>query len=472
MQRLISFGLLAALVAYALPDRQQQRRASCDLQVTTDSTAMSRMTTLPGGEMRSDVWGGVEATCGSKWLRADSASFYDLRGILYLFGDVEYRDEGRTLVAERATYYQEEDWVRAEGQVVLIDTVAGSSLRGPLLDYYPSSEIRPVERMYAPGRPHLTFYPEEGAAAEAFEVDADRVHIYGDSAITGAGHVVAVRGDLTAYGDSMDLDLGRDALWLLGSPRVEAQETVLDGDSILVVLEESRVREIRAWPNASARSSELTLAAPHLHLFVESDEIERVVASAGDPDRTGAVDSAGRAPWARSLSGDYELIADSIDIERPGGQLDRVVAVRQARAATLEPLVLGGELVDGDWLEGDTVIGYFAPPDTAGGEEAQLERLKSIGSARALYYIWDQAEQGEGSSGPPGVNYVIGRQITLWLDEGEVRTAEVVGPAVGTYLEPLPLATDGDSAIAPPDSLIDAATDTTAVDSATARGGG
>ncbi|UCC72693.1 MAG: hypothetical protein JSV86_20435 [Gemmatimonadota bacterium] len=473
MRSVASIGLLAAAIVTAVPGTGQQRQTGCDLQVETAPGAMSRMTQLADGETRSDVWGGVEATCGSKWLRADSASFYDQRGVLYLFENVEYRDEGRALVAERATYYQDEDWVRAEGNVVLSDTLGGSTLVGPVLEYYPMSAGRPQERMFAPGRPHLTFYREDAAGEEEtpFEVDADRVHIYGDSAIAGAGRVVAVRGDLNAFGDSMDLDLGSDVLWLLGEPRVEAGETVLEGDSVLIRLEEGRVREIEAWPNASAVGSELSLAAPLLRMFVDSEEISRAVASAGDPERTGAVDSAGREPWARSMSRDYTLTADSIDIHRPGGQLERLIAVNGARAATTERLLPAGELLGTDWLEGETITGYFAPPDSTGGGEQEIEltRLEASGSARALYHIYEEREESEAPT-LPGVNYVIGNMVTLFLEEGEVREARVVGPSTGVYLEPLPIATDGDSATAAADSLSGAAADTAAADTAAAGG--
>ncbi|MGD2217363.1 MAG: hypothetical protein PVJ64_11415 [Gemmatimonadales bacterium] len=478
MRELTLIGLLAG-AAFALAGAAQQRGSSCDLEVETLPGARSTMTTLPDGEARNDVWGGIEATCGSKWLRADSAVFFDRRGVLYLFWNIEYEDEGRTLVAERAIYYQDEDWVRAEGDVVLTDTVGGSTLSGPLLEYYPVNANRPLERIFAPDRPHLVFRHRDSAADDpSFEVDGDRMHIYGDSAIAAQGTVVAVRGELTAYGDSMDLDLGLGELWLLGSPSVEAEETLLEGDSILIFLEESRVQEIQAWPNASAQGSELSLSAPLLRLFLDGEEISRAVASAGAPERTGAVDSAGREPWARSVSQDYVLTADSIDILRPGGRLERVIAVTSARAATADRLVTGRAALEKDWLVGDTITGYFAPADSGGGgeQEARLARLEASGdTAKALYHIYEEREEGEAPT-LPGVNNVIGRIITLWLEEGEVKNARCVGPCTGLYLEPTPIATDGDStAVLPDTALADtsrAIPDTTTTDSSRLRGVG
>ena len=453
MRGFLAIGVFAAAVAFAVPGRQDPE--GCRLEIVQTPGRHTIKTPLPDGGNRIDMGGGVEATCGTKWLRADSASYYPDRGLLYLLGDVKYTDEGRQLDAERATYYEREGWVRSEGNVRLTDAEGRSTLTGPLLDYFPAGEGRPMDRIFAPSRPHLTFYADTAAP---FDMDADRMHIYGDSLIAAAGSVVTLRGELTTSSDSLDLDMGRDELWLLGKPVLTAGDMVLKGDSILVLMEQRRVRELRAWPNGSARGPGIELAAPALRLFVEGDEIGRAVASAGDPERTGAVDSAGRDPWAESGSRDYSLTADSIVILRPGGRLEQVIAVDRARATTLEPVAPGDSLLGNDWLEGDTITGYFTPPDslTAGGQEAVLNRLVAAGDARALYRLREQA-QGQATNHPP-VNYVIGRVITLWLEEGEVKEAQVIGPATGIYLEPLPPRADTDVAV--PDTLKDAVTDT------------
>jgi lipopolysaccharide export system protein LptA len=469
MRSLLSIATLAAAATVGLPQGQQVQQADCELEVETSPTARSRMVTLLDGSAVHHIWGGVEATCGTKWLRADSAAYYQNRGVLELYHNVEYRDQSRTLLADSSTYYEAEGWVRSMGDVRLTDTSNGSTLKTSLLDYYPQTDYRPVERMFAPNRPHLVFYPQGSADSEPFEVDADRLHIYGDSSVAGSGNVVAVRGGLRAYSDSMDLNLGEGTLWLLGdAPRVEARDTELQGDTILILLVESKVREIQAWPAGEALSEELSLSAPSIRLFVDGEEITRAVAAAGDPERTGVVDSAGRAPWARSRSRDYVLTADSIDIRRPAGLLESVLAVGRARAQAVIPFIPGEELLGSDWLEGDTITGYFEAPDTlvsaAAGEEVELSRLVAasveVGEARALYYMReeqvDEAEEGEGEGEAvqmlPAVNYVRGLRITLFLQGGEVSSALVVGPSTGLYLEPVPLATDGDSTLVPPDS--------------------
>ena len=469
MRAFFAIGLFGTVLALSSPAQQQQ--SSCSLELLTTPGTVSQMFTLPGGEVRVDVTGGAEATCGTMRVRADSASWYKQRGAIYMFGNVDYREATRTLLAERATYFQKADWVRAEGNVRFNDTAGGSSLTGPSLDYYPQNAGRPTERMFAPGRPHVTFRPMNAAGqpSEPFDVDADRVHIYGDSLLAAAGRVVVLRGDLYASGDSLDADVGRDRIWLVGNPLVKAQEMDLKGDSILVLLEEDEVSEIHAWPNGSARGRELSITAPLLHLFVEAQQIVRTVASGGEAAR--AEDVFALTPYARSESPDYVLVADSIDILRPDGRLERVIAIGRARATTKDIILPEDSLLSTDWMEGDTITGHFTAVDSAGAEASQvrLERLVAAGQARALYHLRDDA-QSERSRRLPGVNYVIGRIVTIWLEAGEVRRAQVVGPSTGVYLEPLPVASNGDSVTvvgdslqAPADTIVAERRDTTGV---------
>lgn len=449
----VSLLAVACVVVFAPP--QTQQREGCNLEVLSTLGSTGIRTTLPEGGLRWDIGGGVEATCGDKWMRADSVSSYQTRGVTYLFGDVEYRDDDRLVNADRATYYQIEDWVKAEGNVEVTDRSGRSRLTAPALDYYPLNASRATERIVAHDRPHLTFYADSTTGTgQPFEVDAERMHIYGDSLIAGEGDVVATRGDLVAYSDSMDLNRARGELWLLGeAPKVEANATLLQGDSILILLPENQVREIQSWPDASATGEELELRAPMLRLLIEGNEIVRAVASAGDSARTGAVRSESGEPWARSVSKDYALTADSIDILRPGGQLERVIAVGRARANTLTTFFPDDSLLNNDWLVGDTITGYFAAVDSSPVPSGQpeLERLVAAGSAKALYHIVDEAGQA-GTVERPAVNYVIGRTVTLALVGGEVRSAEVVGPSTGVYLEPLPPGQATDTTATPPDT--------------------
>ena len=427
--------------------------------------------TTPGSESRYvrtgddaylEAWGGVEATCGTSWVRADSATYYERSGILYLYGNMEYRDEERTLVADRATYYKEDEWVKAEGNAVLTELDNGSTLSGPILNYYPLTDRRTIEYIFAPERPHLTVYPDTTPGALPFEVDADQLHLYGDSVIAGAGDVVAIRDQLTATGDSMHLDLAGDRLWLFGEPGMEAKDVTLEGDTILALLEEGGIREIVAWYNGAAASDELSIEAPTLRMFVADGEIERLVAwpGADEPERP---DSLRDATWARGETADYILFGDSIEVQRPGGVLEQLVTVGRARAESTRPADPMDPTFGTDWMDGDTIFGFFEAVDSLAHEqtsdsasatgESELRRLVATGGARALYHVQDEsAAAGEGL---PGVNYVLGNVVIIWLQDSKVEEVRVIGPSTGVYLEPIPPATNGDSTVAPAASAAD-----------------
>lgn len=403
-----------------------------------------------------EIPGALEAVCGESRVRADSGIYYMNREEVYLYGNVRYRDEGQRLESDRAVYYAQEERVRAEGNVRLTDRRDESRLTGPILHYYPKTENRVRERIYAPDRPHLTFYPGEGEPGdrEPFDVDADRVHLYGDSAFAGAGRVVAVRGEMTARSDSMDLDLSVGELWLFGAPSVEAQGTTLEGDTILGLLDGNRLHEVQAWPRGRAFGEAISLRADRLRLLLEEEQIVRVVASM-EPDTasrdtavpTAAADTTranGIAPGrrqARSESEDYVLVADSIDLLRPDGRLERLIAVGEARAEAVEAAVPGDTLYGRDWIVGDTITGFFVVSDSTVGAadevEPELQRLVASGNARALYHLRGEADGPGSDDEPAGLNYVIGRVVTIWLDDGEAREARVIGPGTGVYLEPI-----------------------------------
>ena len=452
-----------------------QERRDCVLDVVTAPGSESRYVKV-GDETRLEARGGVEATCGPSWVRADSATYFEQRGVLHLYGHVEYRDGSRTLVADSATYYRSQAWVRAVGDVVLTDSENGSTLEGPILHYYPVTAARSVERIFAPERPHLTVYPDTTGTGLPYDVDADRIHLYGDSMVAGAGEVVSVRGDLRAFGDSLHLDLAGDLLLLLGEPRITTENVTLVGDTILGILEDRELREIEAWPNASARGRELSVAAPALRLFVTGGEIERLVAWRG-PRPSEEADSLPPDYWVRGETADYVVFGDSMEVLRPGGVLSQVTTVGRARAEAVEPAVPGDPLTGTDWLVGDTIFGFFeadsSVADTAAaasesdtlaaptrppvaetsGPEARLRRMVASANARALYHVREEEEAGGGRI---AVNYVIGKQVILWFHADEVERVNVVGPSTGVYLEPIPPATNGqsDSLETPPDTSV------------------
>ncbi|MGH7544803.1 MAG: hypothetical protein ACREKI_01315, partial [Gemmatimonadota bacterium] len=127
-------SLLAAL-ALGAGAAVQGPAQGCVLRVVTAPGTRSHYTQISPGVSRLDVGGGLEATCGDAWMRADSASYHEGREVLYLIGRVDYRDSTRTLQAQRVTYYAREERMVAEGNARVTVRASGSTLAGPVLHY-------------------------------------------------------------------------------------------------------------------------------------------------------------------------------------------------------------------------------------------------------------------------------------------------------------------------------------------------
>lgn len=383
--------LLAALALGALASAQRQEQG-CVLRVVTAPGTRSHYSQTAPGVSRLDVGGGLEATCGDAWMRADSASYHEGPEILYLIGRVEYRDSTRTLQARRVTYHSAEERMVADGNVRLTARASGSTLTGPVVHYWPPTDARPTERLFAPQRSRLTLYPERSVEERApLEVEGDRIYLRGDSAIAVAGGARATQPDFDASADSMNVDFGANELWLLGSPQVVAEGTTLRGDTLRGELREREIERVEAWPNAHATSEE------------------------------------------------YALHGDSIDALMPNQQLREVIAVRHAIAEAFNEVAARDSVTPKDWVSGDTIVGHFEPkmPESqrANGDASRGVELKSLvatGDARALYHVSDRSRPHL----PPAINYVRGARVRVLFAGGEVTEARVDGPSIGVYAEP------------------------------------
>ena len=390
--RALTAWTVAALGAWVAAQQSGRR---CTLEIVTAPGTRSHYTQVAPGVAKLDVGGGLEATCGDAWMRADSASYHQGTEVLWLIGRVDYRDSTRTLQADRVTYDSKEERMVAEGSVRLTARATGSTLTGPVVHYRPATERRPYDRIFAPRRSQLAIYPErEAEDRRPMNVEGDRIYILGDSVIAAAGTATAKRPDFDAAADSMHLDLPLEVIWLLGSPRVVAEATTLEGDTLRGELRERQIERVEAWPNGRARSE------------------------------------------------DYALRADSLDTRMPGQQVRQVIAVGSAFAEAFTELAARDPATPIDWVSGDTIVAIFEPKAAAtaaadgrngpAAEAVELKTLVATGDARAFYHVRDRSRPDR----PPSVNYVLGRRVTVQLVGGEVQDAKVDGPSVGVYLEP------------------------------------
>lgn len=416
---------LAAALISASANAQDIPR-NCDLVFTNTPATRLNLVKLPTGKYNTYSGGGVVAHCNGQnnLLTADSAEYYEEQGLLYLIGNVHYTEPRAKVDARTMTYFQADDHLHAEGDVVGVFS-SGSRMRGPVADYYRSTPQRPVSHLVAPSRPHLDLVQVDTTgkkSPDSARVDANQIVMDGDSLVYAAGNVQLTRPDLLAKGDSAFLDNGREFARLMRTPSVEGKGErpfVLTGGVIDLYSKQRQLERVVATPQGHVLSKELELVSDSIDLRVRANKIERAVAF-----------GTGRA---HAIAPDREIIADSIDALLPGQRVREMHAVGKAFANSV-PDTATITSDERDWMMGDTIVAVFdslPPGDTAA--KARVNHIVATGSARSFY----QVHSASAPKNRPGANYVRGREITARFEEGKVNTVVVTDQAAGVYIEPV-----------------------------------
>lgn len=382
---------------------------------------------LPSGKYNAYQGGGVTYFCRGQGnqLRADSAEYYGDVGVLYLIGDVHYTEPRVRVDSRRMTYWQGDDRLLAEGDVVAT-LPSGTTLRGPRTEYWRAiPNVRPRTRMVANGRPLITLVQIDSAGRRQPPVDlrADRVTMEADSQVYAGGSVEIVRPDLRATGDSAFLDSGREFARLMKGPVIEGKSErpfTLTGGVIDLWSRSRQLERVLSSANARATSRDLDLRADTIDLRVAANKLERAYAwgSSG----------------ARALSPTQIISADSLDVRLPDQRIREVRALRNAWAQS-DPDSTRVRSKERDWLRGDTIVARFDSVAVAAdtSQSPQIRELIARGSARSFYQV---AVSGSPAD-RPAINYVRGGIITVAFANRAVDRVTVTEGASGVYLEPV-----------------------------------
>ncbi|MFL5509249.1 MAG: hypothetical protein ACJ79J_06600, partial [Gemmatimonadaceae bacterium] len=277
MRRLsCSFFLLAAFASAGAQDIPR----SCDLELPTGTGTRANVITDPATNKRTIYLGqGVVAHCigQGNTLTADSAEYYETEGRLYLVGNVHYTEPRATVTSRTMTYYQGDNHLHAEGDVVGVLS-NGSVLHGPVADYYRSTQERPLAKVFAPGRPRVSLVQKDttgrGRAPDTANIVANQINMVGDSLVYASGRVEITRPDLLATGDSAFMDSGTDFARLMREPAVHGNGSrafTLTGGVIDVYSHNRQVERVVATPKGHALSQDLELVADSIDLRVQNN---------------------------------------------------------------------------------------------------------------------------------------------------------------------------------------------------------
>jgi lipopolysaccharide export system protein LptA len=417
----------AVLVAAALlpgAELRAQAPERCDWVFTNTPATRIDVIRLPTGAFRTFLGAGVVAHCAGQnnQVVADSAEFYEDLGTLYLIGNARYREPRATVASERMTYFQGEERLNAEGNVVAT-LENGTVMRGPVADYYRPTAFRPVEYLIATGRPQLSLAQLDAAGRqrEPVIVNADRIRMDGDSIIYAAGRVDITRSDIVANSDSAFVDSGREFVRLERNPRINGRGErpfTLIGDVIDLFSRDRQLERVVATPNGHATSEDLEIFADSIDMRIADERLSRAMAWG--------------ASRARAVSPERDILADSLDVIMPRQQLEEVRAIGDALATSIAD-TLRVTSPERDWLEGDTIIVEFERVwrDEEQATRTQARQLTATGEARSFYQIQGRTGVRE----EPSINYVKGESIAVVMIDGEVNVVVVEGNAIGMYLE-------------------------------------
>ncbi|MGH7657559.1 MAG: hypothetical protein ACREL6_04935, partial [Gemmatimonadales bacterium] len=281
MRRTLILIALASPSGLAAQDTENCRFEiiNVDRQGRRDSTA-SGINYYAGGN--------VILGCAGRPIRMNSdsiASYGGALGIVQFIGDVTYQDSTIVMTADNGTYHRQGERWEARGNVVTRNLETGSTLEGPMLDYYRVLKgTRDTSEMYAQGRPVIHYIPVDsaGRAEEAYVIVADRVRMKGNDRIWTAGRTTINRSDFAASADSMRLDTGagQDGT-LIGNPVMRgfgADTFDLRGNRIDLQLDRQELDYVVAKGNAHAVGTDIDLTADTIALDIEQEELKQTLA--------------------------------------------------------------------------------------------------------------------------------------------------------------------------------------------------
>ena len=431
--------IAALLLLQAKPAQDTTAGRPC--RVAVDSMGHYAETTNAAGEKTMNGGGGVLAHCvgTATTIAADSFAHYSALGRLDLIGNVQIRDTGFALDARLARYYLRDERLEAHNNVVAVNRITGSVLRGPNLNYWRAVPgVRDTVEMYATQRPTVEYRDQTpgDTATEPYIIVSDRLRLKGNDRVWAGGKVTIDRSDFAARSDSMQMDQTRGFGVLIGgTPSVEGRgraatgaatkNYTLVGTRIELALAQRDIRAIKAMGKGQATGSDWILTADTIDLRIADKQLQQTFAW-GDSLRPHAISTL------------YTIQSDSLVIDSPGEVLTESRAFGDAfSTAKRDSTTKANET---DWITGDSLtIRFVQEKDSVTkATRSRLRELVSRGSARALTH--HPPEAADTLQSGPAINYSRGKQITVAMLRDRIERVVVAGRADGVHLEPRPAA--------------------------------
>ena len=394
-----------------------------------------------GADTNVDMAGGVLAHCAGTGttFRSDSAAYYGGLKRWDMVGTAHVRDTTLTLDANLIVYFIRQGRMDAHNNVVAVNRVNHSILRGPNLTYYRVvAGVRDTTESYATQRPAID-YRGAGASdtSEPYVIVGERFRSKGNDRMWWGGDVTVDRSDLAARGDSMSMDQTAGLGLLLGQPRVTgkgAQSYTLTGTRIEMGFTSHEMTAIRALGNGKAVGTDWTLTADTIHLHLADRKLQQVFAwEAGDSTR------------ARAVSSTTTLTGDSLALDTPDQVLTEARSFRDAHSTSKRDSLTPDSLAD--WISGDTLVAHWVQaPDSTGKLKPSLNTLVAHGTGRAFTHTYPSrpdslkrqpVKRDSVVDNRPSLDYLKADAITLMVDRGKLQRVLAAGHVHGVNLDPV-----------------------------------
>jgi hypothetical protein len=404
-----------------------QRPGRCQLSLERVDRKGTRVEVTPG-VVNNFAGGNVHVKClGARIdMYADSVAMFG-NDIAQFIGNVRYRDSVTAVDANFGQYNKlpTDEYFDAQGNVTHRDLKTGSTIAGNHVVYYrPIRNRRPDGEVIADQRPTVRYVIQDslGQPGEPYVIVGDRVRLAGSDVISASGRVTIDRSDLQARSDSMWIDSGeRSAGQLVGGARLKGlgrDSFALEGGSIDLRLESKALAGLKARDSARLEGRDVNLVADSLQIDLAGRDVERVTAW-GDTVRPVA------------LAAEYEARGDSLVIETPARKLEALRAYGKGWIG----LRADSTASERDWIGGDLVLVQFAERDSAGVKKTAVREVLAEREARSFYRVAPQR-----AGGIPSYNYTRADRIVVTMritaDSNAVERVTADGKVDGVHLQP------------------------------------
>ncbi|HEX3928399.1 MAG TPA: hypothetical protein VHW65_10410 [Gemmatimonadales bacterium] len=397
------FAVAGALVGAVLPVSAQRPPQRCNIQETNVDHNWQQLE--PFGTNKIEYFGGnVRFACLNRnvHLSADSVEAINEEVWHFYAGHgrrARYVDSAYTVDADTLIYTKKDEQVLAIGNALVTDLAAGSTLRGPHLQYFRAVEgVRntaiTIALAQGTDRPVVHYFPKDTARTAAkgaprpspYLLVADQMHGFGQSQFWGKGNVTIDRDSLRGRGDSVTFASGQTGTaQLFGTPavmrRVGADSFMVAGKEVRLGLDGDHLRDVRAYGKGHVTHSGSEIVADSVALEFTAEKLSLTLAW-------------DRKDTARVHNGGFDTRGDSVVIDSPGELLHEVrvfgnglmQSPRDTTAARTPagPDSAGTGLPDRNELWGERIVASFAQADSAGTQVTRVRQIRAAGTARSF----------------------------------------------------------------------------------------